>query len=151
MDFVTVDSKLLVEGTTIRQKRLTNTLTRNFFIYAFFFLWFIDQFITKIAVAQETGKATKWISVVIFGLILLLYVGALYDFVFRRYWKNKLDISNINKIRVSSSDEGLETNVVVTLKSKRYKLFKFRTLEKQYDNFIETVRSINPNIRFETE
>lgn len=129
---------------------MTNTFTQNFFVYAFLFLWFIDQFITKIAVAIDTGKATKWVSVIIFALILLLYVGVLYDFVFRRYWKNNLDISNINKIRVSSSYEGLETNVVVTLKSKRYKQFKFRTLEKQYEDFIEAIRSNNPSIHLET-
>lgn len=150
MDFVTVDSNLFVEGTTIKQKRLTKTFTKIFFIYAFFFLWFIDQFIAKISIALETGKVTKWVSVVIFGLILLLFIGTLYDFVFKRYWKDKMDILNINKIRVFPSDEGLEINVVVTLKSNRYKLFKFRALEKQYDSFIETIRSINPDIQLVT-
>jgi hypothetical protein len=150
MDFVTVDSKLSVEGNIIKQKRLTNTFSRIFFLYAFFLLWFINAFIEKIALAQQTGKGTMWISVIISGIILLLYVGVLYDFLFRRYWKNQLDISNINKITVKPSDEGLETNVVVTLKSKRYKLYKFRILEKQYEDFIETVRSINPSIQVVT-
>src|SRR5438045_9637483 len=113
MDFLTVDSKLSVEGSTIKQKRLTNTFTRNFFLYAFFFLWFINAFIERIAVAQETGRATRWISVAIFGIILLLYSGVLYDFIFRRYWRNKLAISNINKIKVSPSDDGVETNVTL--------------------------------------
>jgi hypothetical protein len=140
-----------VEGNTITQKRLTSTFSRNFFLYALFFLWFIDAFIEKIAVARETGKAAKWISVVFFGIILLLYAGILYDFLFRRYWKNQLEISSIHKVRMTLSDEGLDTNVVVTLKSKRYKLFKFRTLEKQYDSFVQTVRSINPNIQLVTE
>ena len=147
MDFITVDSKISIEGTTIKQKRLTNNSTRSYLVSAFFFLWFISVFDDKIARAQDKGSIMSWVSVGFFGLIIFLYILLLCDILFRRYWRNKINIEHIAKIKTAPSDEGLETHVVVTLKSKRYKLFKFRTLEKQHDLFIQKVQSINPNIQ----
>jgi len=144
MEFTTTDGKLLLEGTAIKQKRLTNARRRNIFLYCFFLLFLINVFVEKLGIAQETQKRTKWISVSIYGIALLLYLGVLFDFFFRQYLKDKVYINKIVKIRSFPSGEGLDTNVVLTMQSKKYKLYKFRTLEKQAEAFIETVRSINP-------
>ena len=151
MNYVTVDSKLFIEGNEIRQKRVTKDLSQKILVSAFFFLWFIDLFIKKLNTALDTGHAGKWVLVSFYGILLLLYAGIIYDFIFRRYWKNKVAVSNIKKIKIVPSDNGLETDVVVTVKSNRYKLYRFRTLENQYDDFINKIRSINPSIQLTIE
>ena len=147
MNYVTVDSKLFIEGNEIRQKRVTKDLSQKILVSAFFFLWFIDLFIKKLNTALDTGHAGKWVLVSFYGILLLLFAGIIYDFIFRRYWKNKVAVSNIKKIKIVPSNNGLETDVVVTVKSNRYKLYRFRTLENQYDDFIDKIRSINPSIQ----
>ena len=144
MEFTTTDSKLTIEGTTISQKRLTNEYRRNLILYAFFFAFGVNMLIEKIEIAQLAGKTSKWILVGLLSVFMLLYIGILLEFLFKQHWKNKIDISKIAEIKTYQSKEELETNVVVKLKSKRYKVYKFRTLEKQVENFIATLQSINP-------
>ena len=144
MEFTTTDSKLTIEGTTISQKRLTNEYRRNLILYAFFFAFGVNMLIEKIEIAQLAGKTSKWILVGLLSVFMLLYVGILLEFLFKQHWKNKIDISKIAEIKTYQSKEELETNVVVKLKSKRYKVYKFRTLERQVENFIATLQSINP-------
>ncbi len=151
MEFITTDGKLLLEGNTIKQKRLTNTRRTNILLYCYFLLFIINLTVERIDIAQVAGKTSRWISVGIHGVFLLLYIGVLFEFLFRQYLKSNVDILKIDKITTYPSDEGLETNVVLTMKSKRYKHYKFRTLEKQYDRFIETIRSSNPNTQLVTE
>jgi hypothetical protein len=145
MEFITTDSKLVIEGKTIKQKRLTTTHKRNLLLYTFFFFFGLNLLIDKIDLARETGKISKWVLVVILSAILLGYVALILEYIFRRSWKNKIDILNVDKIKTFQSDEGLETSVELSLKSRRYKIYKFRILEKQVDGFVEALRSINPN------
>lgn len=151
MEFITTDGKLLIQDYTITQKRLTNTRRRNIFLYCFFLLFFINVFIERLEIAQVADKTTKWVSVCIYGLVLLFYSLIMLDFLFRQYLKSKVDISKIDKIKLYRSEEGLETNIVLTMKSKRYKHYKFRTLERQFETLVETIRSLNPTIQLVTE
>jgi len=147
MELTTTDGKLIIDGTIIKQKRLTNTRRRNLILYSYFFLFFVDLIIDKIDIAKETQKTSKWIGVGIYGIILLLYIGIAIDFFFRQYLKNKVDITKIDKLKTYSSDEGLETNVVLTMKSKRYKRYVFRTLENQYEQLVDKIQSLNSNVQ----
>jgi hypothetical protein len=147
MELTTTDGKLIIEGTIIRQKRLTNTRRRNFILYCYFLLFFVDLTIDKIDIAKETDKTSKWVGVGIYSLILLLYIGIALDFLFRQYLKSKVDISRVDKIKTYASDEGLETNVILTMKSKRYKRYVFRTLENQYDQLVDKIKSLNSSVQ----
>ncbi len=147
MELTTTDGKLIIDGTIIRQKRLTDTRKRNFIFYCYFLLFFVDLTIDKIDIATETDKTSKWIGVGIYSLILLLYIGIALDFLFRQYLKNKVDISKVDKIKTYASEECLETNVILTMKSKRYKRYVFRTLENQYDTLVDKIQSLNPSVQ----
>lgn len=147
MELTTTDGKLIIDGTIIKQKRLTNTRRRNLILYCYFFIFLVDLTIDKIDIAMETQKTSKWIGVGIYGIILLLYIGIAIDFFFRQYLKNKVDISKIDKLKTYSSHEGLETNVVLTMKSKRYKRYVFRTLENQYEQLVDKIQSSNSSIQ----
>jgi hypothetical protein len=150
MDYITIDGKLSIEGATISQKRLNNTVRLYNVLYAYFFIWAIDAFNDRLTIALDTGRVTRWISAGFFGVVILIFVLVIAEALIRRSWKRKIDISQISRIRVAESDEGLETHVFVTLNSKRYKQYKFRTLEKQYAGFVETIQSINPGIQIKT-
>ncbi|TXI80851.1 MAG: hypothetical protein E6Q39_02115 [Crocinitomicaceae bacterium] len=147
MELTTTDGKLIIDGTIIRQKRLTNTRRRNFILYCYFLFFFVDLTIDKIDIAKETDKTSKWVGVGIYSLILLLYIGIALDFLFRQYLKSKVDISKVDKIKTYTSDEGLETNVILTMKSKRYKRYVFRTLENQYDQLVDRIQSLNSSVQ----
>lgn len=151
MEFITTDGKLIVDGKNVTQKRLTNTHHLNIYMLCFFFLFIVNQFIDNINNALETGKSIIWIRISILGLILLIYVVVFLNFLFRQYFKKKMDLSKIDIIKITQSDEGLETRIKVIMQSKRYKLYIFRTLEKQHDSFIETIHSLNPKIQLVTE
>ncbi len=144
MEFITTDSKLTIEGTTIRQKRLTNEYRRNLLIYAFLFAFGVNMLVEKFEIALQADKASKWVMVIVLSVLLLFYIGMVLDFLFRQHWKNQIDISKIAEIKTYQSEESLETNVVLKLKSNRYKVYKFRTLESQFENFITQLQSINP-------
>ena len=143
MEFITTDGKLELEGTIVKQKRLTTTRKRNIFLYIFFLLFFIDVFLERLERAQLSDKISRWVGVTLYGSIILIYLLIFLDFIFRQYLKPKLDIQNIKKIKVFKSDDELETNLRLSLHSGRYKIYKFRTLEKQAEPFLETILSLN--------
>jgi hypothetical protein len=151
MELITTDGKLTVEGMMIRQKRLTNAWRRNLIISAFFFLFILNVLIEKTDIALETGKTTKWISVGIFGFILLLYLAAALYLLFKQHWGRSLSIADIREIKTYESDEGLETVVRVTLKSGKYKAYTFRTLERQAGELLKVIQSNNPTVSSITE
>lgn len=149
MEFITTNSKLMIEGDLIRIQIVSNTEKRNYLLNAFFFLWVVDAFSKRLDTAQATGTTSKWILTGIWGLILLLYTVIILNFIFRRYWKKTIPISRIRKIKMYDSDSGLETTVVITLASGRYQPFTFRVLEKQAAGFVQMLRMANPLIKVE--
>lgn len=146
MEFITTNSKLLIEGDLIRIQIVSNTEKRYYLLNAFFFLWVVETFSKRLDTAQATGTTSKWILTGFWGLILLLYTGIILDFIFRRNWKKTIPISRIRKIKLSESESGLESTVVLTLSSGRYQPFSFRVLEQQVTGFLEILRLTNHKI-----
>jgi hypothetical protein len=117
------------------------------FLYFRVFLFLgIERFVETIKNARDKSSRVGWIDVVFYGLLVLLCLVVAVDLIFKRYWKSGLEISRIAAIKISADEAGLETNVVLMVQSGRYKHLRFRTLEKQFDGLIETIRSVNPNV-----
>lgn len=146
MEFITTNSRLMIEGDLIRKQIVSNTQKRDYLLNAFFFIWVVDAFSKRLNSAQLTGSTSKWILTGVWGLILLLYTGFLLDFLFRRNWRKTIPISRIRKIKMSDSESGLETTVVLTLASGLYQSFTFRVLEKQADGFVQMLSLTNHHI-----
>ena len=146
MEFITINSKLTIKDSSIHQKYLVTWFSRGFYVSAFFFIWALNTFFEKIDVAREKGNSSGWVSVVIFGFLLLVYLVIACDFVFRRYWKSRLEISRITVIKLGQDETGLETNMILKLRSGRYKPLRFRTLENQFERFVEAICSVNPGV-----
>ncbi len=151
MEFVTTDSKLTINGTTLIQRRNTNTYLRNGLLYLFFFTFLVNMLSEKIDIALLAGKPYKWVIVGFLGLLLMLYIGLLFVFLFKQHWKNKIDILTIREIAMAESDKPFETDVVLKLSSKRYKVYQFRTLENQVEKFIAALQTINADTRLVKE
>ena len=145
MEFITTDGKLELEGQIVKQKRLTNTRRGYIFLLAFFLLFFMDVFLERLERAQLSESISRWVGVAFIGTILFIYLLLILDLVFRQYLKPKLDVQKIKKIKVFKTDDELETNVRLSLNSGRYKTYKFRTLEKQAEPFLESILSLNSN------
>lgn len=146
MEFITTDGKLVLDDQIVKQKRLTNTRRGYIFLLAFFLLYFIDVFSKRLERAQLSDKISRWVGVTLYGTVLFIYLLLILDVVFRQYLKPKLDVQKIKKIKVFKSDDELETNVRLSLNSGRYKIYKFRTLEKQAEPFLESILTLHPNV-----
>ena len=62
-----------------------------------------------------------------------------YDVLFKRSLAKRIPLNRIRSFEIKPDEIGLETFVVLHLKSGRYKKIVFRTLEKQYEPFTELV------------
>lgn len=147
MEFITTDGKLMVNERLIQQKRLVPTSNRNTALRIYFLLFFINLLVEKVASIQQTGKLLLWIPIAFYALIILLFLFWILDFLFRQHLKKHVDILQIAKIKTVKSESGLETSVVLTMQSNRYKQYDFRTLENQHQLLIETIIGLNPNVQ----
>ena len=74
---------------------------------------------------------------VIFLIMALFHAEPLYDILFKRSLSNRIPLNRIKSFEIKPDEIGLETFVILHLKSGRYKKKFFRTLEKQYEPFTE--------------
>jgi hypothetical protein len=57
----------------------------------------------------------------------------------KRSFANRIPLNRIKSFEIKPDEIGLETFVILHLKSGRYKKIIFRTLKKQYEPFTELV------------
>jgi hypothetical protein len=151
MEFITTDGKLEIKENVIFQKRLTDTYRRNILISAYFFLFFVNLLFKNVDKINETGKISAWIGTTFNVVAILLYVLLIVMFLYKRVLSRKLDIYKISEIKLTDSEEGLEKNVVIKTNNNRYKVYKFRFLEKEYERLIQYLVETNSGIRIVTE
>lgn len=63
----------------------------------------------------------------------------LYRLVFVKSFAGRIPLQNIISFETKNDHTGLETEVILKLKSGRYRTVKFRTLENQYQSFTELI------------
>ena len=144
MNFISVDSKITIEGNKISKKRILRHNFPKVIVSAFIIIWGINLFTERLNDSLATGN--RWLSVYIIGFVMLLFLSQALYTVFFKFWSNQFDVSMIKKIIVDQGEEGIETNVIIYMKNGRSKEIKFRTLEKQYENFLETIKMKRPEI-----
>ena len=88
----------------------------------------------------DPTKPFSWIAAVLFsGVFLFYYSKQLYRAVIRKSYSSYIPVSRITSLEVKPDESGLETEVRLHLKNGRYRSIAFRTLEKQYQPFTESV------------
>lgn len=77
------------------------------------------------------------------GLFYLLLffdnLKLLYRLLFTKSFAGRIPLEKINSFEIKPDKTGLETHVILKLKSGRYRTIAFRTLEKQYEPFTELI------------
>jgi hypothetical protein len=151
MEFITKDSRLYIEGSIIKQRRIIETNKSYILAYAFMFLYIISQLTGEMGKIGKDGIKPDWFHIVLYGgfcLVFALWFGyGFYVFLIRRTWKSKISISEIRIIKITPGEEGLETEAKLIFMNGRYKSYIFRTLENQVNGFTEALKSINPAIQ----
>ena len=147
MEFITTDGKLEIKDNKLIQKRLTNERRRNAIIAFYFFLFFINEFIKQIDKLNVQGKQSAWVGLILYAIPILSFVIFVIYTLVRQILKNNLQISRISELILEDTELGLEKYLLVKTGSKRFKLYKFRNLEKEYDRLIEHLKAINPSIK----
>lgn len=151
MEFVTVDGKLEIKEHTIIQKRLTNVRKRNIFIYVYLFIFFLNLLMNDIDKLNEKGIKSAWVGIILYGLIMLFYVAFVIAILYRQVLGNKVDINMITEVKLSDSEEGLDKHVLLKTKSNRYKLYKFRILEMEYEKLVDYLVAQKTDIKIVRE
>ena len=147
MEFITTDGKLEIKDNKLIQKRLTNERRRNVIIAFYFFLFFINEFIKQIDKLNVQGKQSAWVGLILYAIPILSFVIFVIYTLVRQILKNNLQISRISELIMEDTELGLEKYLLVKTGSKRFKLYKFRNLEKEYERLIEHLKDINPSIK----
>jgi len=62
-----------------------------------------------------------------------------YDILLKRSLAKRIPLDRIRSYEIKPDEIGLETSIILQLKSGRYKKVVLRTLEKQYESFTELV------------
>jgi hypothetical protein len=147
MEFITTDGKIEIKDNKIIQKRLTNERRQRIFVSFYFFLFFINLFIKELDKLNIEGKQSAWIGIVLYAIAILAYIFFVGHFLLRQILINKLDISKISEVKLEDTEIGLEKCLLIKTGSKRYKLYKFRRLENEYNRLIQHLTYLNPAIK----
>jgi sensor histidine kinase YesM len=83
------------------------------------------------------GKKIQPLVIVLLVLIGFFWLFFFIDLFFFTCLKNTISLNRIKSYKVETDDHGLETRVVLYLKSGRRKEIIFRTHEKQHEIFLE--------------
>ncbi|HVE61180.1 MAG TPA: hypothetical protein VNA26_05145 [Chitinophagaceae bacterium] len=137
-EFITSNGKVIKERDVlfIRNLKLSfsNTILYQVGFPFIALIGFILQFIRATDI-----EFVYYSRIVFWGIILSSQIPALYDILTKRSFAKRIAINRINSFEIKPDGIGLETFVILHLKSGRYKKIIFRTLEKQYEPFIQLV------------
>jgi len=147
MEFITTDGKIEIKDNKIIQKRLTNERRQRILVSFYFFLFFINLFIKELDKLNIEGKQSAWIGIILYTIPILAYIIFVGQFLLRQILITKLEISKISEIKLEDTEIGLEKYLLIKTGSKRYKLYKFRRLENEYNRLIQHLTLLNPSIK----
>ena len=147
MEFITIDGKIEIKDNKIIQKRLTNDRRQRIFVSFYFFLFFINLLIKEIDKLNIQGNQSAWIGIVLYAIPILAYIFFVGHILLRQILKNKLDILKISEVKLEDTEIGLEKYLLVKTGSQKYKLYKFRRLENEYNRLIQHLTTLNPAIK----
>jgi hypothetical protein len=85
----------------------------------------------------SSGAKIRSLAFVLLVLIGFIWIFWIIDLLFFTCLKNTISLDRIKSYKVETDDHGLETRVVLYLKSGRRKEIIFRTLEKQHEIFLD--------------
>lgn len=88
----------------------------------------------------DPKKPFSYFATIIFLIWLFsFHLKQLYSTLFKKSFSNYIPLDHIKFIELKPDQLGLETEVILHLKNGRYRSLLFRTLEKQFESFTESL------------
>lgn len=136
-EFVTLYGKAVIERDVVYIRSVDIPLSKtSLAIISYNLLWivvFVMQFF------REEGPR-KYIGIVLFGVLFLSRFREVYDALIKRSYASRIPLDRIRSVTIEEQEHiGLNVDVILHLKSGRYKKIVFRKLEGQYQPFIGLV------------
>lgn len=135
-EIVTVKGRVIIENKSLFVRNLKNdfwdTVVGRLILPVVALIVIVTRFIYAES-SFDYFMAAFWL------VILIHYIFPLYDFLIKRSFAHRVPLNRIRSYEVKPDEHGLETNIILHLKNGRYRCIPFRTLEKQYEPFIESI------------
>jgi hypothetical protein len=135
-EFVTLYGKAIVERDVLFIRNLDVPFTRSILSRFGYELAFAGIFVLAFFKDEGPGKN---ISILGWGFLLLTRLPNWYDLLFRRSYTNRIPLKRIRSISTENDNFGLNSFVRLDLANGRYRKIPFRTMEKQYEAFVEMI------------
>ncbi len=136
-EFITSKGKVINERNILFFRNLTLYFRDTILSEVFVFLALVTLFLFKIFETEKNNA--DYFEAVIIAIMALFNGERFYDILFKRSLSKRIPLNRIKSFEIKPDQIGLETFVILHLKSGRYKKIVFRTLEKQYEPFTELV------------
>jgi hypothetical protein len=136
-EFITSNGKVIRERDVLFVRNLNFSFRDTIFAELFSFLVWITFSLFNLFETEKDNA--DYFGAIFFLIMALFHAGPLYDILFKRSLSNRISLNRITSFQIKPDEVGLETFVILHLKSGRYKKINFRTLEKQYEPFTELV------------
>ena len=135
-EFVTLYGKAIVERDVLFIRNFDVPFTRTGLFRIIYELAFLGVFV--LAFFKDDGPR-KYVSLLVWGFLLLTRFPQWYDILFRRSFANRIPLKNIRSATTENDHHGLNSFVHLQLSNGRTRKIAFRTMEKQYEAFITAI------------
>jgi hypothetical protein len=135
-EFITSRGKVIIERNVLYIRTLKFSLTDSIAARLFYSLIPLGLFFIQLF---EPESAKRNMSLFIWGGLALLHIYPLFDLLFKRSIASRIPLERIRSFEVKADPSGLESNVILHLSNGRYRQICFRTLENQFEPFLEAI------------
>ena len=132
---MTLYGKAIIERDVLFLRNFDVPVTRTNLFRVFYELGFI----AVLALGFFKEGPRKYVFLLGWGLLVLMRSSEWFDIFFKRSYANRISLKRIKSIATEPDQFGLNTNVRLHLANGRYRVIPFRTMEKQYEAFIEAI------------
>ena len=134
-EFVTLYGKAIVERDVLFVRNFDVPFTRTSLFRIFYELCFLALFV--LSFFREDGF--KYVFTIFWGILFLTRFENWYEILIKRSYASRIPLKNIRSVTTEADQFGLNTNVRLHLRNGRHRVILFRTMEKQYEGFIEFI------------
>jgi hypothetical protein len=135
-EFVTLYGKAIIERDVLFLRSYNVPFTRTNFFRVGYELCFIAIFVLSFFKDEGPGK---YISILGWGFVLLFRFTEWFDILLKRSYAHRIPLNRVESVATEPDQFGLNTNIRLQLRNGRYRIIPFRTMEKQYEAFIEAI------------
>lgn len=137
-EIYSLNSRLTIKNKAIFEKKL-KTNTEEGFTRLIAFVALLALLVLCIDKIIEEKNYLFIVQVILILVWLEPHIKRIYLSLFVKTWKSSIKLNEIQKITSIRLDNGLETEVILHLKSGKKKFIVFRDAEKQIEEFIIAV------------